>query len=83
MHFLFCFMTCLVVSTAALTAAFGDATVTLCHEDVQSGPGRNLATALQIGGQIRFACPPGTRIRITREHFILSTAHHEKVPKFD
>ena len=46
--------------------------VTLCQTDIQVGApkDKNLAQAIQTGGRIRFSCPAGTTLRITREHFI-------------
>jgi predicted outer membrane repeat protein len=47
--------------------------VTRCARDVDPGPGTDFATAMQAGGRIRFACPGGTRIVVTREHFVNGT----------
>ncbi len=44
--------------------------VTACQMDVQTGAGLNLADAAAGGGQVTFACPPGTVIRITRTHHL-------------
>ncbi|MEO5818825.1 MAG: hypothetical protein ABIT20_26385 [Gemmatimonadaceae bacterium] len=54
--------------------ARADSVVTLCHTDTQIAPigvSRNLAWAIAQGGTIRFNCPGGATIRITRTHRIL------------
>jgi hypothetical protein len=38
--------------------------VRACVSDTQAGAGLNLAQALGFGGVIRFACPPGSVIRV-------------------
>jgi predicted outer membrane repeat protein len=72
MHKLFFYIVALF---AVPISVFADATVNLCLTDLQVGTSAdtNLAQALQIGGRVRFACPSGTRILMTREHFIHRT----------
>ena len=48
-------------------------TVTLCQEDVQPGPGVNLARAIGNAGVITFACGQGARIQITRGYKVSRT----------
>lgn len=49
-----------------LGKASADAVVTLCNVDNQPGVGLNLRDAVKEGGQITFACPPQTTLRITK-----------------
>ena len=50
--------------------AHADATVNLCAEDTQAGPGTNLAAALASGGRITFACGGPATIVFRRSHEI-------------
>jgi predicted outer membrane repeat protein len=65
-----------VAALAALTlhlspvATLADSVVTLCHQDDEGGPGLNLETALQTGGQITFSCGGLATIRITKSYLI-------------
>ncbi len=60
----------LVTLALASLSARADALVTACGTDTQLGAGKNLTQALQIGGTIRFACPPNTSIRVTHGHVL-------------
>jgi hypothetical protein len=62
-------MTLLLVAGAARA----DAVVTACAADTQAGAGMNLAQALAIGGVIRFACPPGSTIRVTGQYTLIGS----------
>jgi len=56
----------IAMSLAAGTAAADPpGPVTACASDTQIGAGLNLAQALAAGGVIRFACQPGSTIRVT------------------
>ena len=64
----------LVVTAMLLAAGIAQADppgpVKACSADTQLGAGLNLAQALAAGGVIRFACPVGTTIRITRRYVL-------------
>jgi hypothetical protein len=58
----------LIAATPSMASA--QLVVDRCGSDTETGGTRNLAQALAIGGNIVFACPPGTQIRITRGHTV-------------
>jgi predicted outer membrane repeat protein len=59
---------CLALAAFVASPAYADAVVTLCSVDAQLGSGVNLAQALTTGGVIRFSCPRGTVLRVTRTY---------------
>ncbi|HKG58557.1 MAG TPA: hypothetical protein VKB05_02170 [Pyrinomonadaceae bacterium] len=59
-----------ILLAAGIAQADPPGPVKACSVDTQLGAGLNLAQALTAGGVIRFACPVGTTIRITRRYVL-------------
>lgn len=74
------FVAAAVLAVASLPLpARADAVVRGCQQDVQAVPPGvdNVATALARGGVVRFECPRGTTIRMTRGHRITTPTRIE------